>query len=72
MLSPGVLFQSRTAQKGADRNMGYIIAFIAGTMAGVTLMCIVSVTTKDPQEDDEQMEYLKEWNNKHGNREEIE
>ena len=52
--------------------LGEIIAFIAGTMAGVTLMCIVSVTPKDPQEDDEQMEYLKEWNNKHGNREEIE
>ena len=47
--------------------MGYIIAFIAGTMAGVTLMCIVSVTPKDPQEDEEQMEYLKEWNNKHEN-----
>ena len=56
--------------------LGEIIAFIAGTiagtMAGVTLMCIVSVTPKDPQEDEEQMEYLKEWNNKHGNREEIE
>lgn len=25
-------------------------------------------TEKDPQEDEEQMEYLKEWNNKHGNR----
>ena len=48
--------------------LGEIIAFIAGTMAGVTLMCIVSVTTKDPQEDEEQMEYLKEWNNKHRNR----
>lgn len=48
--------------------LGEIIAFIAGTMAGVTLMCIASVTPKDPQEDDEQMEYLKEWNNKHGNR----
>ena len=47
--------------------MGYIIAFIAGTMAGVTLMCIVSVTPKGHQEDEEQMEYLKEWNNKHGN-----
>ena len=48
--------------------LGEIIAFIAGTMAGVTLMCIVSVTSKDPQEDEEQIEYLKEWNNKHGNR----
>ena len=48
--------------------LGEIIAFIAGTMAGVMLMCIVSVTPKDPQEDEEQMEYLKEWNNKHGNR----
>lgn len=47
--------------------MGYIIAFIAGTMAGVTLMCIVSVTPKGQQEDEEQMEYLKEWNNKHEN-----
>lgn len=46
--------------------LGEIIAFIAGAMAGVTLMCIVSVTTKDHQEDEEQMERLKEWNNKHG------
>ena len=48
--------------------LGEIIAFISGTMAGVTLMCIVSVTPKCHQEDEEQMEYLKEWNNKHGNR----
>ena len=32
--------------------MGYIIAFIAGIMAGATLMCIVSVSHKDLQEDD--------------------
>ena len=42
--------------------MGYIIAFIAGTMAGVTLMCIVSVTQKGHQEDDDQERCLKEWN----------
>ena len=48
--------------------LGEIIAFIAGSVVGVMLMCIVSVTPKDPQEDEEQMEYLKEWNNKHGNR----
>ena len=48
--------------------LGEIIAFISGTMAGVTLMCIVSVTPKCHQEDEEQMEYLKEWNNKQGNR----
>lgn len=30
-----------------------IIAFIAGTMAGVMLMCIVSVTPKGQQEDDD-------------------
>ena len=46
--------------------LGEIIAFIAGAMAGVTLMCIVSVTPKGHQEDEEQMECLKEWNNKHG------
>ena len=45
--------------------MGYIIAFIAGTMAGVTLMCIVSVTPKGPQEDEEQEKYLKEWKERH-------
>ena len=45
--------------------LGEIIAFIAGTMAGVTLMCIVSVTTKGHQEDEEQMEYLKEYEEKH-------
>lgn len=48
--------------------MGYIIAFIAGTMAGVTLICIVSVTPKGHQEDDDQEQYLKEWNDKQGNR----
>lgn len=53
---------------GVDRMLGEIIAFIAGTMAGVTLMCIVSVTPKGHQDDEEQMKYLKEWNNKHGNR----
>lgn len=45
--------------------LGEIIAFIAGTMAGVTLMCIVSVTPKCHQEDEEQMEYLKEYEEKH-------
>lgn len=45
--------------------LGEIIAFIAGTMAGVTLMCIVSVNQKDQREDDEQMEYLKEYEEKH-------
>lgn len=46
--------------------LGEIIAFIAGTMAGVTLTCIVSVNQKGHQEDDDQERYLKEWNNKHG------
>lgn len=45
--------------------LGEIIAFIAGTMVGVTLMCIVSVTPKGHQEDEEQMEYLKEYEEKH-------
>ena len=45
--------------------LGEIIAFIAGTMAGVTLMCIVSATPKGHQEDEEQMEYLKEYEEKH-------
>lgn len=31
-------------------------------------MCIVSVTTKGHQEDDDQERYLKEWNDKQGNR----
>lgn len=48
--------------------LGEIIAFIAGTMSGITLMCIVSVTPKGHQEDDDQERYLKEWNNKQGNR----
>ena len=48
--------------------LGEIIAFIAGAMAGVTLMCIVSVTPKCHQEDDDQERYLKEWNDKQGNR----
>ena len=45
--------------------LGEIIAFIAGTMSGVTLMCIVSVTTKGHQEDDDQERYLKEWKERH-------
>ena len=45
--------------------LGEIIAFIAGTMSGVTLMCIVSVNQKDQREDDNQMEYLKEYEKKH-------
>ena len=32
--------------------LGEIIAFIAGTMAGVTLMCIVSVNQKDQRQND--------------------
>ncbi|MBM6685447.1 hypothetical protein H9X90_05445 [Faecalicatena contorta] len=48
--------------------MAYIITFIAGTMAGVMLMCIVSVTPKGHQEDDDQERYLKERNDKQGNR----
>lgn len=48
--------------------LGEIIAFIAGTMAGVTLMCIVSVTPKCHQEDDDQERYLEEWKERHGNR----
>ena len=48
--------------------VSYIITFIAGSVVGAMLMCIVSVTPKGHQEDEEQMEYLKEWNNKHGNR----
>lgn len=47
--------------------MAYIITFIAGTMAGVMLMCIVSVTPKAPQEDEEQEKYLKERKDKQGN-----
>ena len=47
-----------------DRDMAYIITFIAGTMAGVMLMCIVSVTPKAPQEDEEQEKYLKERKDK--------
>ena len=46
--------------------LGEIIAFISGTMAGVTLMCIVSVTPKAPQEDDDQERYLEEWKERHG------
>lgn len=46
--------------------LGEIIAFIAGTMAGVTLMCIVSVTPKCHQEDDDQERYLEEWKERHG------
>ena len=46
--------------------MAYIITFIAGTMAGVMLMCIASVTPKAPQEDEEQEKYLKDLNDKHG------
>ena len=45
--------------------LGEIIAFIAGAMAGVTLMCIVSVNQKDQREDDNQMEYLKEYEEEH-------
>ena len=47
--------------------MAYIITFIAGTMAGVMLTCIGSVTPKGHQEDDDQERYLKEWNDKQGN-----
>lgn len=46
--------------------MGYIIAFIAGSVVGAMLMCIVSVTPKSPQEDEEQEKYLKEWKERHG------
>lgn len=46
--------------------LGEIIAFIAGTMAGVTLMCIVQCKPKAPQEDEEQEKYLKEWKERHG------
>ena len=66
MLSPGDLFRSHTGRKGVDRDMGYIIAFIAGTMTGVTLMCIVQSKPKSPQEDEEQERYLKEWKKRHG------
>lgn len=45
--------------------LGEIIAFTAGTIVGVTLMCIVSVNQKDQREDDNQMEYLKEYEEKH-------
>ena len=41
--------------------LGEIIAFIAGSVVGVMLMCIVSVNQKDQREDDNQMEYLKEY-----------
>ena len=54
-----------TGSEGADRDMGYIITFIAGTMAGVMLMCIVSITPKDQQEDDNQERYLGEWKERH-------
>ena len=46
--------------------MGYIIAFIAGTMTGVTLMCIVQSKPKSPQEDEEQERYLKKWKERRG------
>lgn len=45
--------------------MGYLIAFIVGALVGVTLMCIVHSKPKDSQENEEQMQYLKEWNDKH-------
>lgn len=45
--------------------MGEVIAFVVGAVVGIALMCIVSVNKKDPQEDEEQMQYLKEWNEKH-------
>lgn len=48
--------------------MGYIITFISGAIVGVVLMCIVQVKQKDHQDDEEQMKYLKEWTDKHGNR----
>ena len=47
--------------------MGYIITFISGAIVGVVLMCIVQVKQKDHQDDEEQMKYLKEWTDKHGN-----
>lgn len=46
--------------------LGEIIAFISGTMAGVTLMCIVQCKPKAPQEDEEQEKYLKERKEGHG------
>ena len=57
--------ERRTDRTGVDGMLGEIIAFIAGTMAGVTLTCIVSVNQKDQREDDNQMEYLKEYEEKH-------
>ena len=48
--------------------LGEIIAFIAGAIVGIVLMCIVQVKQNDHQDDEEQMKYLKEWNDRQGNR----
>ena len=45
--------------------LGEIIAFIFGLVVGVMLMCIVSVTPKSQQEDDDQERYIEEWKERH-------
>lgn len=45
--------------------MGEVIVFIAGAIAGAALTCIAQINRKNEKEDDEQMEYLKEWKEKH-------
>ena len=34
--------------------MGYIIAFISGAIVGVILMCVLQISSKNVQEDEEQ------------------
>lgn len=48
------------------RGMGYIITFISGAIVGVILMCVLQISSKNVQEDEEQKKYLKDWNDKHG------
>ena len=48
------------------RGMGYIIAFISGAIVGVILMCVLQISSKNVQEDEEQEKYLKDLNDKHG------
>ena len=47
------------------RGMGYIIAFISGAIVGVILMCVLQISSKNVQEDEEQEKYLKDLNDKH-------
>lgn len=47
------------------RGMGYIITFISGAIVGVILMCVLQISSKNIQEDEEQEKYLKDLNDKH-------